>query len=543
MKEDHQRLWRERFEKRVNSLFSGYVNLLTESSIRTAAENSKTNPENIALLSVSPKRLALYWVIAYLTLKIDFSQINNPTTFIESVYKNFVADNAELFLSLRKQLENINNEKDFFKPYHQIVRNELKTKVGEYIRDYQITNKPPLLPQTKRGQEKYAGVAGGVASGKTAAKERAKNEFGAPAMFVSSDEWHDILVCSLLSSDAEEVKQYQDDGGSTLSEAWFIKEFLWELFNESVLRPHVIQEAMNINTLRAAFDGGIVYVNTANPEHAVLRAEARGQLIQRYVASSSVVSSYRLHFSRLILGISGFALAECNYADIHRIKELVLNNTMLPSLLLKKLEAICLEKNDFKQLSLTHEEAQYLKNFLDTNNHGDISAKLLYRLGCVGSKLKIEMFDTDQLNPKELDRNHFFTKEQDRNKYIAIQQFNTDTLGPFAVLQNGCFIIHSLGRLMTLMTLEDTVHATPQSRDQIWITPTVNVLLIENRLKSIAAAGVTFYYQGKVITSDCLFKKMQGLNSYVDSRQRLFRGKQKKPVNVTEQCEHHATIR
>lgn len=528
--------FRSPFLKKVDSLSSRDANFRSPDLILKEAENVGKYSEEVAILSLKPERLAQYWLIAHLTLKVDFSKDLDLTATIVQAYQTFLENNCDKLVAILPTAEELEPAKSPYEKYYKRVREDLKQCVGKFVDTFVENQKLPLLPQVEAGKEKYAGVVGGVAVGKTAAEKKARAKIGASAAFVSSDEWHDVLVQLLFVENEEEKKQFQEQGASTLAEAWFIKEYFFELYKESSLRPHIIQEAMNIHTLRAPSHGGIVYLNTANPLDAIERAEKRGKDIQRFVDSPSVVSSYRLQFGRLMLGMSGFALAECHKEDVAAIKKLVeMKNDHADEQwqgLSDLINKIDLTSDDFHHLSFTQPQAELLKKFLNENQRGDISAKLLYRLCGHDSKLEVLIFDTDQAHPKRPVEDQALQKRDvvdhmygrdDEDDEIKIIKVDVKALAPFATLKQGKFSVNSIGRLATFMSLEDVVRPYPPTRDLIWTGAKVNMPLVAKRLAQMAEAGIQFEYQGKEVSLDELVGKMGQLNKYVRNMQSLFR--------------------
>jgi hypothetical protein len=153
--------------------------------------------------------------------------------------------------------------------------------------------------------QQFFGITGPVASGKSMSEALARNALQEQdAIFVSSDEWNEILIEILKLK----LEKYQKRLGKlTLAEAWFIKELIWQLIaemNQKNQGVNVIQEAMSPLSLRLPSKGTItIYINTASPEGAVERVKIRGDICGRYVSGGETFGSYRWPWFNLIAAI------------------------------------------------------------------------------------------------------------------------------------------------------------------------------------------------------------------------------------------------
>lgn len=293
-----------------NTLFSGHSHAFTEADLLAYAKRSLQDPETLAHKLQSPKRQALLWVVAFLTISVDFS-IEDQTALAIKVFHNMplsihsvIREWDEKCESAKLGKANVNEEIAAVENVYHAVGSLLKELVGAYVEDYIQAHQLTVLKQFNESEAPFTGVVGGVAGGKTAAKKRAEALHGGEgSLFVSSDEWHDVLVKTLAVVDGVEYSEYQLPGKTTLPEAWFIKEKIWELLADSGKRPHVVQEAMDLNTLKVPDTGAVIYISTADPIGAIDRAEIRGDEIQRYVSSAGVVKSYQALWGQLLRAI------------------------------------------------------------------------------------------------------------------------------------------------------------------------------------------------------------------------------------------------
>ncbi len=321
------------------TLFHEKNSRLTSPVIHAYAAKTGMDPEDIAFYAMRPERLILQAVIANLlvsTVVIDSKDFDSRVWELFHRYFNTHPDSkdkwekryAELSLDTPEDkekvlalIEKINLIADKYietglyhinetseeialllvkqEKFHRIIQAEIKEQVEKMVRAYVADEKLERMPCYELIDRQCFGVTGPVASGKSTSENRARALLaGRPAIFISSDEWYELLTAN---QNLEGFTMHR--GKIALAEAWRVKELTWELIRimENQGRaPNWIQEAVNPASIAAPPKAHTtIFVNTSNPYQAVKRVKMRGEKSGRYVAGSATVTSYRfpwIHF-------------------------------------------------------------------------------------------------------------------------------------------------------------------------------------------------------------------------------------------------------
>lgn len=348
------------------TLFSPLTNRLSSAIIHAFAKKAGLNEEDLAILSIKPERLVLHQLLAHLVIKTQVKdkvqlqatitqlllhyqeqypgkisgyekQFNDTLTICRLLAESYpFAAHAhapdqlpkperiiyEHMLSLYTALKNnklsnahnalyhlVESDTDIalliaaYTVHHEEISSAIKEDVDTIIQQAIINGQLSPLEIVPLEEQQFFGVTGPVASGKSVSEGLARQQLkGMGAAFISSDEWNEILVEILNLGNFSKLR-----GGLTLSEAYRIKKLMWELLEEMAKREqgvHTIQEAMSPASLRLPAKGKIsIFVNTASPEPAIARVQARGDLSGRYVSGSATFSSYRWPWHQLIIAL------------------------------------------------------------------------------------------------------------------------------------------------------------------------------------------------------------------------------------------------
>lgn len=337
----------------LSTLFAPESNQLTPDMVHNLAILMGDLDENIAYLSLKPKRLLLHHLLAELTLHTaivedadlpmlmlvmtSLYELFNPTfnadifKFAQQIQKTLrstlAGDNLTRYLELKHKarvnypkliaeqlfysdlgVEKAANMMLFYQLFQEKLQEYLAESVHQFIEQLIVDGKVKPLAKHSLARQEIVGLTGGVASGKSAAEKAERKRLG-EAAFVSSDSWNKLLLLDIPRTKAE-----PRCGSLSLAEAWWIKNLFWRKFSATCDRaPHVIQEGMQISSIHIPKHTMHVtlYVNTAQPTWAVRRMKTRGIKSGRFVGVSETMSSYRLAWRDLLKSIAyGIGLQE-----------------------------------------------------------------------------------------------------------------------------------------------------------------------------------------------------------------------------------------
>lgn len=225
-----------------------------------------------------------------LSAKTFYTQIkNNPNIDSKSSNPLSTESDAEIALLIA-----------IYKQHHREIAYEIKQDITHLVQEAIDKKMLLALDLIPIHQQKFFGITGPIASGKSYSKTKTTEKLNQqPAAFISSDEWHSILMKALnLNSEQKKCGQL------TLSEAWFIKKLMWKVLKELNQKQqgiHIIQEAMSPFRLNIPTEGTVtIFINTAMPEKALFRLKVRENLLGRSVSSAKTFQSYRWPWLNLV---------------------------------------------------------------------------------------------------------------------------------------------------------------------------------------------------------------------------------------------------
>lgn len=326
------------------TLFHEKNSRLTSPVIHAYAAKTGIDPEDIAFYALRPERLVLQAVIANLvvsTVVIDsrdfdsriwqlFHRYFNTHPDIknqwEKRYAELALDTQEDRDKVRALTEKINQISDKYietglyhihetsegiamllvkqEKFHRMIQTEIKAQVEDMVQSYVEVERLERMPCYELTDRQCFGVTGPVASGKSTSENRARTLLGGrPAIFISSDEWYELLTAN------QNLEGFTMQRGKiSLAEAWRVKELTWELIKRMENHgraPNWIQEAVNPASIAAPNNAHTtIFVNTSNPYQAVKRVKMRGEKSGRYVAGSATVTSYRFPWVHFVSAIN-----------------------------------------------------------------------------------------------------------------------------------------------------------------------------------------------------------------------------------------------